>query len=341
MLYVTTRNSRDAYTAHRALLENRGPDGGLYLPFRPPAFSQEELDGLLAAPFCVCLARVLNLLFNTKLQSWDVEATLGRQPVRLKQLGARITVAETWHNPQWSYEGLTRKLMQLLSGGTQEQPGNWTRIALRTAVLFAVFGELKRAGVEERVDVALVCGDFSAPISAWYARQWGLPVGNIVCCCNENDAAWDLLCQGQLRTDAVSVPTATREADVALPVDLERLICGCGGPGEVERYLDACRAGRMYCPNDLVLERLRQGLYVSVVSSRRMASTVPSVWRTHQYLLSPYSALSYAGLLDYRAKAGKTRRALILAERSPVQDAAVLADILGISAQEVETLCAM
>ena len=41
MLYVTTRNNRDAYTARRALTENRGPDGGFFVPFREPVFTPE------------------------------------------------------------------------------------------------------------------------------------------------------------------------------------------------------------------------------------------------------------------------------------------------------------
>ena len=51
MLYVTTRNNRDAYTAQRVLRENRGPDGGLYVPFREPVFSREEIDALKEKSF--------------------------------------------------------------------------------------------------------------------------------------------------------------------------------------------------------------------------------------------------------------------------------------------------
>ena len=67
MLYVTTRNNRDAYTAQRVLRENRGPDGGLYVPFREPVFSREEIDALKGKSFHQCVAEVLNRLFNTKL----------------------------------------------------------------------------------------------------------------------------------------------------------------------------------------------------------------------------------------------------------------------------------
>lgn len=333
MLYVTTRNNRDAFTAQRALRENRGPDGGMYLPFHMPKFSQTEIETLAEKSFNQCVAEILNLLFNTKLTSWDIDFCIGRYPVRLETLRHRIIIAETWHNPEWNYERLVKNLVDHLCND-YAVPTDWAKIAVRIAVLFGIFGELKRAGIPA-ADVAAVSGDFSAPISVWYARQWGLPVGNIVCCCNENKSLWDLICHGQLRTDVLSIPTAIPDADAALPDDLERLIYECGGISEVQHYQEACRRGRMYCPNDMMLRKLRNGLYVSVVSSQRIQTTIPSVYRTHNYLLSPYPALAYAGLLDYRAKTGETRHAVVLAERSPVYDGAMVAGAIGISVEEL------
>lgn len=334
MLYVTTRNSRDAYTAQRALRENRGPDGGFYLPFRIPQFSKTETDALAEKTFSQNVADVLNLLFNAKLTSWDVDFCVGRYPVRLEELRHRIIMAETWHNPDWNFDRIVQDLINHLCDST-EAPSDWAKIAIRIAVLFGILGELKRNGVEE-ADISVVSSDFSAPISAWYARQWGLPIGNIVCCCNENNSLWDLVCHGQLRTDAVSTPTVTPLADVTLPDDLERLVYACGGIGEVEHYLQACRRGGMYCPSDAVLAKYRKGLYVSVVSSQRLATTVSGVYRTHRYLLSPYTALAYSGLLDYRAKTGETRHAVVLAERSPACDEDAVADAFGISAEQLK-----
>ena len=340
MLYVTTRNNRDAFTAQRALRENRGPDGGLYVSFRAPHLSLADIHALAEKPFNQCVAEVLNLLFNTRLTSWDVDFCVGRYPVRLETLRHRIIMAESWHNPDWNYARMVRSLVRHLRGdnGTAV-PGDWAEIGIRIAVLFGVFGELMREGIvsaDNTVDISVVSGDFSAPMSAWYARQWGLPIGNIVCCCNENNNLWDLICHGQLRTDSLSIPTSTPEADVSLPVDLERLIYACGGITEVYRYLDCCRRGGMYCPNDAVLAKLRDGLFVSVASSQRIETTIPSVYRTHSYLLSPYSALAYAGLLDYRTKAGESRHAIVLAEKSPVCDAETVAKALGITTDELK-----
>ena len=46
MLYVTTRDNIEAYTAHKALTENRAPDGGFYVPFHMFRFSDEEIQSL-------------------------------------------------------------------------------------------------------------------------------------------------------------------------------------------------------------------------------------------------------------------------------------------------------
>jgi len=320
------------------LRENRGPDGGLYLPFRRPSFSQAELDALAELSFSQCVGELLGLMFKTKLTGWDVEFSAGRYPVRLETLRGGILMAEAWYNPEGRFERTVTDLTAQLRGGEREAPGNWARIAVRIAVLFGIFAELKRAGIEMPVDISVVSGDFSAPISVWYARQWGLPIGNLVCCCNENKGLWDLIAHGQFRTDTLSVPTAAPEADVTVPEDLERLIYECGGSLEVQRYLDVCRRGGMYCPNDAVLGKLRQGVYVSVVSTQRMQTTIPSVYRTHSYLLSPYSALAYAGLLDYRAKTGMIRPALVLAEKSPACDAEATARYLGVTVEELRKL---
>lgn len=336
MLYVTTRNNRDAFTAQRALRENRASDGGFYVPLRMNGFSAEEIQALSDKTFGETVAHVLNRLFKLKLTGWDVDFCIGRYPVRLVPLRHRIMIAETWHNPQWSYERVVNNLVSHLCDASTV-PGNWVRIAVRVAVLFGIFGDLQRQGIPS-ADISVISGDFSAVVSAWYARQWGLPIGNIICCCNENKAIWDLLCQGQMRTDTLSISTAIPEADVVVPENLERLIQVCGGYAEVSQYLQCCREGKSYYPSDVTLKTLRSGMYVSVVSSERLDHTIPGVYRTNQYILSPYAALAYAGLLDYRAKTGCTNHAIVLSEKSPVHDSAATAKAMGISEEELKSL---
>lgn len=315
MLYVTTRSNRDPFTAYRAMREGRGPDGGFFLPFRHPVFSDEEIAALREKAFGQCVADVLNRLFNTQLTQWDINFCCGRAPVRLTSLPHRILIAESWYNPAGSFDHTTKVLTEHLCSEIST-PSDWINIAVRAAVWFGLFAELQRSGIEQ-ADISVLSGDFTLPISAWYAKHWGLPVGKIICCCNENNFVWELFCHGQMRTDAVSTKTIVPEADVSVPEQLERLVYEAGGLSETARYLDCCRRGVSYHPGDSILTKLRKDIYVSVVSSHRLETTIPSVYRTHQYLMMPGTALAYAGLLDYRAKTGETGPVIIWAEENP------------------------
>ena len=336
MLYVTTRNHQDAFTAHHVLTQSRGTDGGLFVPLHFPKLAEQDCKKILSLSSGQCIAEMLNLFFPAKLNGWDVDFSIGRYPVRLAQLGHRISMAETWHNIDLQYHRLEQILMELLHAEA-DAPGNWNDIAIRMAVFAGMLCNHEISGAEP-VDIAMVSGDFTLPISAWYLRKMGFPIGNIICCCNENNQFWNLICNGQMHTDQVSLSTIVPEADITLPVNLERLISECGGLSETERYLNCCQTGSAYYVSDGILQQLRQELYVSVVSSDRVETSIPNVYKTHGYVMSPASALAYSGLLDYRAKTGITRSAIVLCDHNPLCYGEIVAKVLKIPMEELKRI---
>lgn len=338
MLYVTTRNKLDAYTVPKMLSGNRGPDGGLYQPFRLPVLSPEAVAELAKKSFSQCVAEVLNLYFPCELTSWDVEFCVGRYPVKVAVLGSRILVGETWHNLKGSYAHLEQELAKKICSENKDQTPSWVGIAIRIAVLCGLFGELIRSGfadAEHPLDVAVPTGDFGVAMTLWHGREMGLPIGNIICGCNENSAIWDLVHLGEMNTGAVAVQTTTPACDYTVPEQLERLIYNTLGCDEVLRFCDIWRKGGIYALHKEDLQKLRKGIYAGVTSRERVSSVMNSVERTAGYILGPYEALAYSSLMDYRARTGESRTALILAERSPEQDASLVCQALGISPREL------
>ena len=163
-------------------------------------------------------------------------------------------------------------------------------------------------------------------------------MGSIICGCNENNQFWDLLCNGQMHTDAAAFSTIVPEADITRPVNLERLISACGGVSETDRYLVCCRKDMPFSVSDAMLQVLRQGLYANVISSNRVETTIPNVYKTHNYVLSPASALAYAGMLDYRAKTGITRPVIVLCDDSPACKTEIIAKIMDMPVEALQKL---
>lgn len=322
MLYVTTRGAQDAFTAYRVISQDRGPDGGFFVPMRMPVFSQTDILKLTQKSFGQNVAEFLNLFFGTKISAWDMDVAIGRRVFTAKTISHRTIMGQLWNDANGDFQGVLRALAECVSQEfTGEDPiPDWLEIGIRISVIFGVFGELLSSGQisrEKGVDVAVCSGSFAMPMALWYARQMGLPIRTIICGCNENGALWDLLHRGEIDTGLLSVETTTPEADFALPPDLERLIHAALGPEEALHYWWSCTEGKGYRLSDMNVERLGKGMFAAVVSKDRVTSIIPSVYSTNQYLLDPYGALAYGALSDYRSRTGSVGTALVLLEKKP------------------------
>ena len=94
MLYVTTRDKNEISTAYRTLGQDRGDDGGFFVPFQLPKLDRDLIDGLKNKTFGQNVADVLNLLFKARLDGWDVDFCIGRYPTKLVAMSHRIVFAE-------------------------------------------------------------------------------------------------------------------------------------------------------------------------------------------------------------------------------------------------------
>ena len=339
MLYTTTRSDLDSFTAERALKEPCAPDGGLYIPMKLHKMDHQELAALMAQDTPGIVAAALNYFFNTKIPARDIQFVLGKDLARLTDMSHRITVAECWRNPDGDFARVQRLVAQRLAVDKRSTPvGDWLKVAVRIALLMAIYAQMVREGklhLGQSLDVALLTEDFCGPMAVWYARDMGLPIGTIICCCNENGAAWDLLRQGDMKTDAPVRRTNTPKCDISRPAGLERLIRASCGLHQAQRYAFTCGEGARFSLPQEIHRQLSRGMYASVTSDIRLPRVMANVYSTNGYILCPYSALIYSGLMDFRAATGGVGRALMLCETSPVQCEDMVTAVLGISASEL------
>ena len=340
MLYATTRSKVATYTAQRALKEERAPDGGFYIPTRFPFYDRDTLFSLLKEPSGEIVARILNEFFRTDIGRLDVEFALGKRFYGIRDISHRIFIGELWNNRDGSFRMLCRRLTQRVSleAGTAE-PGAWMRISCRIALLFAIFAELykkEQASWFEALDVAALTGDFEGVFAVYAARKMGLPVGEIICCCNENSGVWDLVNRGQMKLSAKVVPTMTPKCDMVVPQALELLIKDKLEWYDVEDFLEQQSKGGTYYLSAEEFRHFRYGITASVVGDNRVKLAIPNLYNTNGYILCPYSALVYAGLMDYRSHPGPRRAALMLTDFDPRESRETVIRALAISDQELD-----
>lgn len=340
MLYVTTRGKAEVYTAARTLQIDRGADEGFFVPFRPPVLTPKDVTALAGNKPSQNIADYLNLLFGTKLTDWDVELILGRNGFQLKELGHKLVIAELWHNRTGRAAGAVRELARHINpdGVVDGNPTEWLCLSIRIALVIGIMTELLRNGTVtpyDPINVAVCSGDFSQVMSVWYAREMGLPIADIIIGCNENSGVWDLINRGEIATYGRARATSTPEADFVVPPYLERLVHGACGQEEALKLNWCTTEKESYIPEEEQFEALRHKLFAAVISQVRLEIVIPSVYRSHQYIMDPYTALSYGALSDYRAKTGDGSWTLLLSENSPMANATDVARIMRISEDEL------
>lgn len=329
MLYVSTRNRTDSYTAHRALHEQHAPDSGYFVPFQLPRLEQDQISQLNVNSFCVNVANILNLFFSERLTGWDVEFAIGRYPVEIIACPRKLTLVELWHNLSASYSRTELALYNRLCGNTNPiSVPPWAKIAIMIAMLFATYALTDACKELEPIDVAVDSHDFILPMATWIARKMGLPLETIVCGTYDNSALWDLLHRGEVNT-----PMMTRHLH-----GVEQLIYMTLGQSEAENFVNAVIHRRTYFVPEESLPAVQNGLYSAVISRDRVNPVISSFYRSNHYLLDQVAAVSYGALQDYRSSTGESRKTLILSLESPTRNADLLCGTLGLSAAEIDEI---
>ena len=332
MLYLTTRDKYDAYTAYNAKMLDRAADGGMFVPYQLPVFTTEEMEELRNSGFGKCVALMLNRFFSVQLTGWDVEFSVGRYPLKISNVTNRVAQVELWRNLEGSYEKMERNITAMVCGCSQKEAKitSWMRIAVRISVVTGALFEWMRQGMLDEsnpLDIAVASADLSLAMAILYCKQMGLPIANVICSCGDNSPVWDLLNFGEIRLSGeCSVP------------ELERLIYSRLGIEEALRFVSLCENGGNYTLAPHALKKLREGVFTAVVSRERIENVISSVYRTGSCVLEAGAAIAYAGLMDYRAKTGENRPALVLADHNPADQAAMLAPALNISQLELKVI---
>lgn len=341
MLYVTTRGKVDVYTPARTLNLEKGTDGGLFVTFRMPVLEPREIEAMLEDKPSQVIANVINLFLSSNLTDWDVELAFGRQFVQFHNLGHKLKCAELWRNA----EGRLSAGIDMIGnrvypdGDMIGRPTNWVQVAVRIALIFGLFVQLRHEGELDKGDafhIAFASGDFVAPMAAWYAREMGLPVGSIIIGCNENSAPWDLLHRGEVDTGAKLVYTDTPDSDYVIPPDMERLISGTCGMEEAMNFCWSIAEKQIYAPGDEIVAAIREGMYASVISGVRVTTMLPGLYRSQNYILDPNGCLAYGAVSDFRARAGGSGLTVIFSESSPLTACETVCNAMRIRPEELK-----
>ncbi len=124
MRFTSTRGGAPDIGFRAAVLSGLAPDGGLYMPVRWPAFSQEDLFAFARLPFAGAAARVLSLYAGAEVGVADLEAMATRayaafdheETAPLRPLSDDTDILELFHGPTLAFKDVAMRMLAELYG---------------------------------------------------------------------------------------------------------------------------------------------------------------------------------------------------------------------------------
>lgn len=148
---------------------------------------------------------------------------------------------------------------------------NFGRIAPQIAYYFSAYLDLvssEQIQLGDQVDFAIPTSNFGNLLSAYYAKQMGLPVGKLICASNKNSVLTDFVNKGSYDSRRQYFRTMSPSLDILVSSNLERFIFEVSGRNAeltAERMQSLAKNGK-YEMRVEEMNRIRELIYAGHTS---------------------------------------------------------------------------
>ena len=198
--YISTRGDDPAIAATEALFADHAPDGGSYVPQKPPrVLSSGDLATLAwlshgrrtAHVFSMFVEEVPIDVFVEAAEQAFGEETLNCKPVwiQLEDDTLQLIIEHTNANPEKEGNAIFLQALAQLTGkesgkAIAKDSNNWAYLLVLAAALISAYCELvlrRHVPFGQPADVCLTAHSRAYLPAVYYAKQMGVPFGRIVC----------------------------------------------------------------------------------------------------------------------------------------------------------------
>ncbi len=182
------------------------------------------------------------------------------------------------------------------------------------------------------VNICVPSGNFGNILSAYYAKQMGVPVGRLICASNKNKVLTDFINTGIYDANREFYVTNSPSMDILISSNLERLLYHLAGndPAEVRSLMDQLAESGRYQVGEKVKAGL-DGLFAAgFADEAEIESAIGSLYKKEHYLMDTHTAVGYKVWKDYAERSGDSTPTLIASTASPYKFAAAIAESIGL-----------
>ena len=167
---------------------------------------------------------------------------------------------------------------------------------------------------DEKINIVVPTGNFGNILSAFYAKNMGLPVAKLICASNENKVLYDFFETGKYDKNREFILTSSPSMDILISSNLERLIYWAAGNDakkNVEFMTALTKDG--VCEITPQMQEKLKDFYGNYASEEETAEAIRTLYEKTGYILDTHTAVASSVYGKYKAETKDEQTTTVIA----------------------------
>ncbi|QUI22848.1 threonine synthase [Vallitalea pronyensis] len=170
----------------------------------------------------------------------------------------------------------------------------------------------------ETINMVVPTGNFGNILAAYYAKNMGLPIHQLICASNDNKVLYDFMQTGVYNKKRDFILTISPSMDILISSNLERLLYNLadGDHQKIRELMTALSQEGEY----IISDAMRSGLddfYGEYASMDETYDAIKDVFHTTHYLMDSHTAVGHAVYKKYKTETKDSHKTVIVSTASP------------------------
>ena len=172
--------------------------------------------------------------------------------------------------------------------------------------------------IGEEINVVVPTGNFGNILAAYYAKNMGLPISQLICASNDNKVLYDFMNTGVYNRNREFVLTISPSMDILISSNLERLLYKISGNSDTvinELMKSLASNGEYEITNDM--KKGLESFYGNYATIDETYETIKEVFDNSSYLIDSHTAVGSCVYKKYKNDTKDNRKTIIASTASP------------------------
>lgn len=244
--------------------------------------------------------------------------------------------AQTGVKTLFSDESLREELAQRGYFLSSANSINWGRVLPQIVYYISAYCDLLAQGAVtegEPVNFCVPTGNFGNILSAFYAKEMGLPIGRLLCASNSNNVLTDFIATGKYDRNRPFYNTVSPSMDILISSNLERLLYLLSGGDDklVAGYMKELSDTGCYQVSEEMRKKIQSVFVGGFSSEAETETTIGKMMDEHKYLIDTHTAVAFHVLEQYRKETGDQTKTVVASTASPFKFCDAVLDALNVT----------